>query len=221
MNKNDYLEELKNRLNELRISEDERDDIVNDYCGLYDDAVSHGYTDQEIYNKIGTPKDVVSELGGSFLSQFNPYSKNNRENPIVAAMPILSTILFLLLGFIWGLWHPGWLVFLAIPLTSILLNTRKTSKESMVAMSPLVSLIAFMILGYFGFWHPGWIVWLWIPFAAVIFGRKSFKSNLMNATAFICLAVFMTLGFAWNLWHPGWIVWLLIPLVGAVTRKYD
>jgi transcriptional regulator with XRE-family HTH domain len=29
---------------------------------------------------------------------------------------IIATLAFLLLGFVWGLWHPGWLVFLMIPI---------------------------------------------------------------------------------------------------------
>ena len=31
-------------------------------------------------------------------------------------IPILATLAYLLMGFVWGLWHPGWLVFLIIPI---------------------------------------------------------------------------------------------------------
>ena len=30
--------------------------------------------------------------------------------------PIMVTLIYLILGFFFHLWHPGWLVFLAIPL---------------------------------------------------------------------------------------------------------
>ena len=30
--------------------------------------------------------------------------------------PVTVTLIYLVLGFFFGLWHPGWLVFLAIPL---------------------------------------------------------------------------------------------------------
>ena len=33
-----------------------------------------------------------------------------------AMFPVWITVLYLVLGFVFGLWHPGWLVFLAIPL---------------------------------------------------------------------------------------------------------
>ena len=31
-------------------------------------------------------------------------------------IPIVAALIYLLIGFIWGLWHPGWLVFLIIPI---------------------------------------------------------------------------------------------------------
>ena len=33
--------------------------------------------------------------------------------------PWLVTLIYLVLGFFFNLWHPGWLVFLAIPLGAI------------------------------------------------------------------------------------------------------
>ena len=37
----------------------------------------------------------------------------------------MSVIIFLLLGFIWGLWHPGWLVFLLTPIVTGLVKIIK------------------------------------------------------------------------------------------------
>lgn len=31
-------------------------------------------------------------------------------------IPIVATVAYLLLGFVWGLWHPGWLVFMLVPI---------------------------------------------------------------------------------------------------------
>ena len=47
-------------------------------------------------------------------------SKNGKSVVKIAAWhcfpyPILATIAYLLMGFIWNLWHPGWIVFLTIP----------------------------------------------------------------------------------------------------------
>ena len=34
---------------------------------------------------------------------------------LVSAVYSSTTVIFLLLGFIWGLWHPGWIIFFAPP----------------------------------------------------------------------------------------------------------
>lgn len=31
-------------------------------------------------------------------------------------IPIIAVIIYFILGYVWGLWHPGWLVFLLIPI---------------------------------------------------------------------------------------------------------
>ena len=31
-------------------------------------------------------------------------------------VPIIAAMIYLLLGFVWNLWHPGWLVFMLIPI---------------------------------------------------------------------------------------------------------
>ncbi|MCL2235168.1 MAG: helix-turn-helix domain-containing protein [Defluviitaleaceae bacterium] len=37
----------------------------------------------------------------------------------------VATVIFLLVGFIWGAWHPGWLVFLIPGLVTVNMNTGK------------------------------------------------------------------------------------------------
>lgn len=42
---------------------------------------------------------------------------------VVAATPLITVIIYLLLGFCADAWHPGWVVFLAIPIVPIILGT--------------------------------------------------------------------------------------------------
>lgn len=48
-------------------------------------------------------------------------SKKKKES-IGAAVAILCVIIYLFISFVYNLWHPGWLVFLLIPLTFVLLD---------------------------------------------------------------------------------------------------
>lgn len=56
---------------------------------------------------------------------------------MIFAYPILATLAFLCFGFFGGLWHPGWVVFLTIPLYYSLvayfsesIKRRKSKKEN-------------------------------------------------------------------------------------------
>ena len=54
------------------------------------------------------------------VSDYDEIDKKEEETGIIAKVSSvtssLAVIVFLLLGFVWGLWHPGWLVFLLTPL---------------------------------------------------------------------------------------------------------
>ena len=95
--------------------------------------------------------------------------KNDFKNKIVAATPFLCTIIFLLLGFVWGMWHPGWIIFLLIPVMPFLVGTEKLRFSI-----PLIIVIIYLIMGFgWNLWHPGWIIFLLIPVFEIFFGKKS------------------------------------------------
>ncbi len=81
-----------------------------------------------------------------------------------AIYPIFITFLYLLLGFSFQLWHPGWLMFLTIPLYYM---KPKTTAE--IWMNPVMITLIFLILGFFfGLWHPGWMLFFLIPISAIL-----------------------------------------------------
>ena len=41
---------------------------------------------------------------------------------LAPAYPVIVTVIYLILGFAFGLWHPGWIVFLTIPVFFILVR---------------------------------------------------------------------------------------------------
>ncbi len=49
------------------------------------------------------------------------HSKRKKE-AIGTAVALLCTLVYLFISFVYGLWHPGWLVFLLIPITYVLLD---------------------------------------------------------------------------------------------------
>ncbi len=80
---------------------------------------------------------------------------------------IISTAVFLLLGFIFNLWGVAWLVFLAIPVYAI--NSEAPRKDRLVSTTPFVALVIFFVLGYFfDLWEYSWIAFLIIPVTAIV-----------------------------------------------------
>ena len=98
----------------------------------------------------------------------------NLRKRIIAATPILCLIIFLLLGFVWGFWHPGWLVFLLIPIMPFLVGYKKIK-----ITYPLICIVLYLILGIgFDLWHPSWIIFLTIPvFEIFAYGLGSKKKD--------------------------------------------
>lgn len=93
------------------------------------------------------------------------------KNRIMAVTPMVCVIIFLTLGFVWDLWHPGWIVFLLIPVMPYLIG-----KKKLKFTIPLVITIAYLIMGIgWDLWHPGWIIFLLIPVITILTGGKEKK----------------------------------------------
>ena len=73
-----------------------------------------------------------------------------------AMFPVWITVLYLVLGFVFGLWHPGWLVFLTVPIHYMHFDSQWERLTN-----PVTVTLIYLVLGFFfGLWHPGWLVFL-------------------------------------------------------------
>ncbi|MDE6656322.1 MAG: hypothetical protein K2J85_04940 [Anaeroplasmataceae bacterium] len=94
---------------------------------------------------------------------------------IIAATPMITVIIYLLLGFCLDAWHPGWIVFFAIPIVPMMLG-----KVTIAGLYPLLVVIAYLLMGLIGnLWHPGWIIFLTIPVVEIFLPKNKvvFKSK--------------------------------------------
>lgn len=80
--------------------------------------------------------------------------------------PIILLIIltaYLVIGFVWGAWHPGWLLVLLIPVWDSLVEAIE-KKNAVCFAYPVLAVLVFLALGIFlNAWHPGWVVFLTIP----------------------------------------------------------
>ncbi len=71
---------------------------------------------------------------------------------------------YLVLGFVFHAWHPGWIIFLTIPLYYMPADHRRGLR---LLGNPVMVTIIYLLLGTLcNLWHPGWLVFLLIPLLA-------------------------------------------------------
>lgn len=101
---------------------------------------------------------------GSYFEAKAREEKSRRKSRMDAAYPLLMVVLYLVLGFIFGLWHPGWLVFLTIPLHYLEFGSMKAR-----LVHPVSITLIYLVLGcFFDLWHPGWMIFLAIPIGGAL-----------------------------------------------------
>ncbi|MDD3171299.1 MAG: hypothetical protein PHO86_03140 [Bacilli bacterium] len=84
-------------------------------------------------------------------------------------------------------------------------------KKKIIAITPFISVIAFIILTYFGYAHPGWMVFLLIPIVPFLVGQERirFSYPLIVTAAYLAVGLFTKFEWRWNL---GWVIFLTIPI---------
>lgn len=87
-------------------------------------------------------------------------------------VPILATIIFLFLGLVFNLWHPGWIVFLAIPLFHFITSPPKRGSGWKNLPYPILCTMIFLLIGFlFNGWYYSWLIFLTIPIWAYIINK--------------------------------------------------
>jgi len=100
---------------------------------------------------------------GSYYEAKRLEEEQQRRSKSDAAYPVVIAGLYLVLGACFGLWHPGWLIFLTIPLHYIEFKSMKARLTH-----PVSIVLIYLVLGFFfDLWHPGWIIFLLIPLGSI------------------------------------------------------
>ena len=217
--KTNYLEELRNLLENYRMEESEKEEIVSDYNEMYEGYEGKGMLDEEIVKKLGTPISNIRYLTEGFKKVEKPLPGGEK---VIALSPFMATIIFFVLGFGFDLWHPGWIVFTLIPVTAIVVEMGKTRDEQLTtALSPFFASVLFLYLGFYhDLWHPGWIVFIIIPILGVWNSRRTLSKLdlLVSLSPFFAGIVYVFLGLN-GYWQEGWVVLLAIPMLGLLNEK--
>jgi len=113
--------------------------------------MDHGNTEQDV----------------QYAVQENVSSGTTAKTLLRLPIPLFVAAAYLAMGFLWNWWHPGWLIFLAIPvyyqLASMLEMASMRKKLNRFPIAVLC-VLAYLLAGlFFDVWHPTWMVFLLIP----------------------------------------------------------
>ena len=76
---------------------------------------------------------------------------------------VLAIIIYIVIGFCFDLWHPGWLLFILIPIISSLVDA-VCKRDVSLFQYPVFAFGIFLYAGIVHtLWHPAWVVFLTIP----------------------------------------------------------
>jgi len=115
-------------------------------------------------NRLPEPAEEQSALQSDQSTQL---PQEQIKTLLKLPIPIFVVAAYLVMGFLWDLWHPGWMLFFAIPVYYELVSmlaTREIRKKLNRFPIAVLCVAAYLLLGfYLDLWHPGWIIFLLIP----------------------------------------------------------
>lgn len=91
---------------------------------------------------------------------------------LISLTALLAAAAYLLLGFTVGGWHIYWVLFLAVPIMSIIVDiveARKPVSARIPGIVALVCIITFILVGFLAdIWHPTWLIFFAVPISGII-----------------------------------------------------
>jgi len=216
--KQQYLEQLRVLMSRYDIQSDELKDIINDYDQMYEDGLSRGLTHEEIYAFLGSPEKVVDDMRDSY--SYVEYKSKKHNSKLIALMPFIAVILFFTLGMGFGLWHPGWLVFLLIPVVAIILEARTSFLSTLTALSPFIATTIYFLIGVlYHVYHPTWVIFLIIPMIGALNSQKKGLAYGFILTMLVSIGLYLYLGYVYGEWNYSGFVFLLPIAYGLITGQ--
>jgi len=108
---------------------------------------------------------IFTILGSINLKNISITLESKKDRMMVGYISII-TILYIIFGLTYSIWHPTWLIFLTIPMFAMITFEKNIQ---FVAFTPFISVIIFFIWGhYFDGYHMAWLVFLLIPMAGIL-----------------------------------------------------
>jgi len=119
--------------------------------------------DEEVH--VSMRDGVKVKVNGEMEYDSDEWAENVRKRWFLhLPVGLLAGIAYVFMGVLWNLWHPGWMIFLAVPVVYGVIEMffAKGARNKLETFP--IWWLAFLVFFYLGFWwglfHPGWLVFL-------------------------------------------------------------
>lgn len=115
-----------------------------------------------IYIKDG---DEAVVIGNKPIEALNEADRKKRKikDKLTSVYIFLVVVGYILLGALFDLWHPAWILFITIPLFDSFIEAINRKNPKTFAF-PVLATVIFLFVGcVYDIWHPTWVVFILIP----------------------------------------------------------
>ena len=90
----------------------------------------------------------------------------------------LAVLGYLILGLVWGLWHPGWVIFFVAWLAEGIMTYVKTGKLK-ISVYGIAAIIFVIVIVFFREWRYTWLVFVaaWVIDEMIVPSRRDKKKK--------------------------------------------
>ena len=115
----------------------------------------------------GEPGSIQPDSGPPMPT--SPNGRRGKSVWLAFPYPVLVCIVYLLLGFLCDWWHPGWILFLTVPIYYSIADIVVHKRSFKHFAYPVLMVVLFLVLGFMGWWHVSWLVFLTVPLYYALF----------------------------------------------------
>ncbi|MCM1043720.1 MAG: DUF1700 domain-containing protein [Corallococcus sp.] len=165
----DYYNEGKNNQasDEYVYSETERmDETESDAFDGFDDISAEAPQSKRDKRKV-KHEEMCKHMFTRGKDDEPTSAKGKRSSGVWATMSSIAfplvLIVYFILGGVWGLWHPWWVLFLIVPTVISLADAIVHNRPDRFCYPVFIAMLYLCIGLFFHRWHPSWILFLTIP----------------------------------------------------------
>lgn len=209
-----YIEELEERLLDHQIS----GKLLNDIITEYSNKLELSSLENSGLDSVDAEVEFIIEKYDLKLKEYD----DRDISTLIAIVPFVTLISYFILGFGMDFWHPGWLVFILIPILFLVFSVfHDDFLAGILALIPFSLVFSYFFIGfYYHIWHPTWLIFMLLPVVGVFttYRKKGIITFLYALSPLFALTFYILIGSFFHTWSRAWVIFLIVPMLGLLQE---